>query len=448
MTRMWQGVAAVAVAGLVLAGCSDPGAGDTPAPAGDGGGNGEVTAERWAEPTADLSGVSLTLWAAQSSSTVPEAVVAEFEEATGASVDVVTIPDPYEQGIQTRVATGDMPDLAFWQPTASMLTAINAPTNLQAIDDAPWVDRYDAAVRDSTGILDGTRYAALISSPSVMGVFYNKEVFAEHGITEAPANFDELVQIARDLKAEGVTPFFEMAADRWGTQWFVQVLLADAAADGFWDRINTGEEAFTDATAVEAIATYKGLFDEGLFNDDAATATYEDQGDALLAGDAAMVVQSNALYGQLLAKAGAEALDETVGFFPISPSGNVATSIPDQTNALVAFATGDETREAAARQLMSFWMSEGYETFIEDQQTVSILTDVETPDSVPQLLRDLNAALADSVGSMQSEAVVNPDLYIFLADMIQGGSMTPEDVAKATQDHFTQLAQAQGVEGF
>src|SRR5690606_687305 len=146
---------------------------------------------------------------------------------------------------------------------------------------------------------------------------------------------------------------------------------------------------------------------------DAATATYEDQGDALLAGDAAMVVQSNALYGQLLAKAGAEALDETVGFFPISPSGNVATSIPDQTNALVAFATGDETREAAARQLMSFWMSEGYETFIEDQQTVSILTDVETPDSVPQLLRDLNAALADSVGSMQSEAVVNPDLYIF-----------------------------------
>ena len=44
--------------------------------------------------------------------------------ATGATVEVLTIPDPYEQSIQTKVATGDKPDLAFWQPTSSMLTAI------------------------------------------------------------------------------------------------------------------------------------------------------------------------------------------------------------------------------------------------------------------------------------------------------------------------------------
>src|SRR5690625_7514322 len=65
-----------------------------------------------------------------------------------------------------------------------------------------------------------------------------------------------------------------------------------------------------------------GLIDEGLFNYDIATATFEDQGHALLNGDAAMAVQVNALFGQLQAKADNETLDETIGFFPISPSGN------------------------------------------------------------------------------------------------------------------------------
>ncbi|WP_250442961.1 ABC transporter substrate-binding protein [Actinotalea sp. C106] len=445
MKKLWQGIAATAAVGMLVAGCSDPGTGDEPAAGTD---DGATTDEQWPDPTADLSGVTLSLWAAQSSATLADQPIAAFEEATGATVEVVTIPDPYEQGVQTRVATGDLPDLAFWQPTSSMLTAINASTNLQPLDGAPWIEEMDPELQDLTGILDDTRYAALITSPAVMGVYYNKDVFEEAGITETPGDFDEMVEIARDLDEQGTTPFFEMAGDRWGTQWWVQVLLADAAADGLWDRINTGEEQFTDEAGLTAIQTYKDLIDEGLFNEDIATATFEEQGDALLAGDAAMAVQINALYGQLVAKADAETVDETIGFFPISPSGNVGTSIPDQANALAAFATGDEAQEAAARQFMAFLMGPNYGDFIADQQTVSLKGDVPTPDGVPQVLQDVHASLGDSVGSMQSEAVANPDLYLYVSDMIQGGQMTPEDVATATQDHFAQLAQAQGVDGF
>ncbi|WP_278235707.1 ABC transporter substrate-binding protein [Isoptericola sp. AK164] len=444
MKKYLTAAAALASVALVATGCSDPSVSEAEPAAGDGP---TEEAGYWPEPTADLSGTSLTIWAAQNSTTVPDSVVGEFEAATGAEVDVVTIPDPYEQGVQTKVATGDLPDLAFWQPTASMLTALNAPTNLQPLDDAPWLDSFSPGVRDITGFLDDTRYAALISSPAVEGVYYNKEVFAEHGITGTPADWDEFLQIARDLEAEGQTPFFEMAGDRWATQWWVQVQLADAAADGLWDRINTGEEAFTDETVLGAIETYQGLIDEGLFNEDIATATFEDQGDALLAGGAAMAVQVNSFFGQLQAKADPAELDETIGFFPISPSGNVGTFIPDQSNALVAFRTGDADREAAARQLLSFWLGDGYEGFVEAQNTVSLRTDVTTPDSVPQALLDVHDSLGDSVGSMQALAVANPDLYIYLADMIQG-TTTPAEVAQQTQDQFAQLARAQGVEGF
>jgi raffinose/stachyose/melibiose transport system substrate-binding protein len=429
-------IAAVAVVALMATGCSDPGTAPSTG-----------AAATWPDATAKLDGVSLTIWAAQNSNTVPKQVIEAFQAATGANVKVVTIPDPYEQSVQTKVATGDKPDLAFWQPTASMLTALNAKANLQKLDGAPWLADLTPNLRDITGILDGARYAALITSPAVEGVYYNKEVFAANGITALPKNFGELLTDARALKAKGVTAFFEMGGDRWATQWWVQVQLADAARDGLWDRINTKKDTFESPVVLDTIKKYKALIDEGLFNSDIKTATFEDQGAALLGGKAAMAIQVNSFFGQLQAKADTATLNTKIGFFPISPSGNVGTFIPDQSNALVAFNTGDAKREAAARQLLSFWMGSDYQAFITERQTVSLKTTVQSPAGVPQALLDVHASLGTSVGSMQALAVANPDLYINLADMI-AGTMSPEQVAATTQKQFAQLAKAAGVAGF
>ncbi|MFI7707882.1 ABC transporter substrate-binding protein [Nonomuraea sp. NPDC049480] len=441
MNNRWTAVAGVAALALGLTACSDPSVQTAEAPAGT------AAAAAWPDPQAKLDGVKLTIWAAQNSNTVPKKVIEGFQQATGATVEVVTIPDPYEQGVQTKVATGDKPDLAFWQPTASMLTAINAKANLQPLNDAPWLAQLAPDLRDITGLLDGARYAALITSPAVEGVYYNKEVFAANKITETPKNFGEMVELGRKLKAEGVTPFFEMAGDKWATQWWVQVQLADAAKDGLWERVNTGKEKFEDKTILDAIKTYKSLIDEGLFNTDIKTAKFEDQGAALLSGKAAMVVQVNSFFGQLQATADTATLNKKIGFFPISPSGNVGTFIPDQSNALVAFKTGDAKREAAARQLLAYWMGPAYKDFITDRDTVSLQPSVPSPEGVPQALLDVHASLPAAVGSMQALAVANPDLYLNLADMING-TLTPEKVAAATQEQFAQLAKAAGAPGF
>jgi ABC-type glycerol-3-phosphate transport system substrate-binding protein len=238
-----------------------------------------------------------------------------------------------------------------------------------------------------------------------------------------------------------------MAGDRWATQWWVQVLLADAAKSGLWDKVNKREAKFTDPVVVDAIKKYKSLIDEGLFNADIKTAKFEDQGAALLDGKAAMVLQVNSFFGQLQAKSDTAALDRKIGFFPISPSGRVGTFIPDQSNALVAFRTGDAKREAAARQLLAFWMGPDYAEFVKDRNTVSLQPAVANPAGVPKALVDVHASLPTAVGSMQALALANPDLYINLADMIVG-TMSPEDVAKATQDQFDQLAKAAGAPGF
>ncbi|WP_062466123.1 ABC transporter substrate-binding protein [Demequina maris] len=445
MRKSIAGLAAAAAFAVVAAGCSDPTTAEAPDSSSSAGG--EMAAEQWPAQDTSRDGVTLTIWAAQNSTQTAESVATEFEELTGATVNIETIPDPYEQSIQTKVATGDMPDLAFWQPTASMLTALNAKTNLQPLDGAPWVDSYTGSLADMTGLLDGTRYAALVTTPAVEGVYYNKDLFEQAGITETPSNWDEMIEDADTLKAAGITPFYEMAADRWATQWWVQVQLADAAADGLWDRVNANEETFADPTILGAIENYKSLIDDGYFNDDIKTATFIDQGNALLDDEAAMVMQVNSYFGQLQSLTDSATLDEKVGFFPISPSGNVGTFIPDQSNAVVAFATGDDEREATARQFLSYWLGDGYQSFVDTVETVSLQDGVESPAGVPMALQEVAASLDNAVGSMQALAIANPDLYIYLADMIQG-TKTPQEVAEATQQQFAEFAAAQGAAGF
>jgi len=238
-----------------------------------------------------------------------------------------------------------------------------------------------------------------------------------------------------------------MGGDRWATQWWVQVQLADAAKAGLWDRVNKNQEKFTDPTILNAIKRYKDLVAEGLFNSNITSATFVDQGKALLSGQAAMVMQVNTFFLQLQSSASTDELNQKIGFFPISPSGNVGTFIPDQSNALVAFKTGDGKRESAARQFLSFWLGSEYPKFLADQNTVSLETAVPSPSTVPAALNSVADSVTSAVGSMQALAIANPDLYINLANML-AGKMTPEKVASTTQAQFAQLAKAIGAPGF
>lgn len=438
-------VAIVAAMGMMLAGCSNPTASSS--------GSVDTSGDYWAAPTTKLDGVELKMWVPQAANKIPVSVVEEFEKATGAKVDLETIPDPYEQNVQTKVTTGDVPDLALWQPTKSMLAGFVAQDKLQVLDDAPWIDDYEPGIADAGGVVDGTRYGTLFASPGVMGVFYNKEVFQKAGITDTPKGWDEMVEAAKKIKDANIpgvdSPLFEMGGSQWGTQYAVQIQLAEAAKEGLWDRVNTGKEKFTDKTIQTAVDNYKALFDEGLYNKDAGSAKNDAQAQALWEGKTGMMIGVTVMFDMVAALADNDkaALDQKIGYFPLSTDGNIATVIPDANNGVVAFKSGDSKRESAARQLINYWLTDGYKGFVENQNGVSVISKVESSNTVPQALLDSAAAIADGVGSMQSLAIANPDLYINLADMING-TKGPKDVTKATQDQFAQLAKAQGASGF
>ncbi len=200
---------------LMLGACTNPAANDS---ATDTGSSSEPAAsgEYWPAATEKLDGVELTLWAAQTSNKIPAKVVEAFEAATGAKVKVDTIPDNYESNVQTKIATGDTPDIMFWQPATSTLAGFVAQDKLQNLKDMPWMDDYADGIANAGGSYDGERYAALISSPDVEGIYYNKKVFEAAGITELPKNWAEFIATAEKIKAANVMfPTSSPPSSKW-----------------------------------------------------------------------------------------------------------------------------------------------------------------------------------------------------------------------------------------
>jgi raffinose/stachyose/melibiose transport system substrate-binding protein len=227
------------------------------------------------------------------------------------------------------------------------------------------------------------------------------------------------------------------------------VQLAEAAKAGFWDQVNVNKASFTSQPMQDVITRYKGMIDDGLFNSDILTATFDDQGTHILDGSAAMVLQdSSAFLGLVNGKlAAGTSIDDKLGWFPISTDGNIATTIPTGANALVAFKTGDDKKEAATRQFLSFWLGPEYAKYIAALKTASIEPAVPNPAGLPAINGKIKSALSNSIGSMQSLAAVNPDLWRNLQDMLNGAK-TPEQVGEATNAQFSDLAKAQGLPGF
>jgi raffinose/stachyose/melibiose transport system substrate-binding protein len=433
---------ALAVSTAVLASaCSDPSSDDS--------GNDSASPKAAVRPTASLDGVKLTMWTAQNTVNAPKQVIDAFRKATGATVSVQAIPDLYEQNVPTKLASGDRPDLMFWQPSLSTLPFIQPQRNLLTLDGEPWESRLGDTER-SLGVIDGKRYAAIVTSPAMLGVYYNKDVFKKAGLSEKdfPTSYDQLLALGHTVvDRTDAAAFYEAGGDKWPLQWQMQVQLTDLKPQ-WWDDLNHNRVKWTDPVVVGAIKKYKDrLLDAGLAQKDYRTGTFTGQADALWNGDVGMALNVTSFQSQLQAKHSTAELDRRLGWFPISNSSSTGMYSPDQTNGVVAFKTGDAKRQDAARQFLAFWLGPDYADYIGTMKIPSVEPSVPSPADLPQTSKAQLAALPTATGVFQAKAVVAPDTHLYLADMLFG-KKTPQQVAQAIEDQFSQVAKAQGAPGF
>ncbi len=190
---------------------------------------------------------------------------------------------------KTKLSTGEMSDVFLYNP-GSLFQALNPDTNLQPLTDQPWVSQMTPQMKAVVSTTKGT-YGAPIGTTSSGGVLYNKKVYADLGL-KVPTSWAEFRSNNEKIKAAGkVTPIYQSYASAftWTAQLFVLGDFANVAAQdpNFAANYTAGKAKYVDQPALQGFVNQQQAHDDGFFNKDYASATFDSALKAIANGTAA-----------------------------------------------------------------------------------------------------------------------------------------------------------------
>jgi raffinose/stachyose/melibiose transport system substrate-binding protein len=220
-----------------------------------------------------------------------------------------------------RVLADDPPDL-MRLPQMSELAKDGLLLNLDPYAEALGWDQWPASqleqmrVDDEGRRGDGPLYAMGLNF-SMTGVFYNKELAAQAGMTEPPATLAELDGYLKAAKDAGLTPMAQFNGGATGGLAFpLQALMAsygDPAAINDW--IYQVPDATIDTPSnLEAAAHLQSWIDAGYFADDINSLDYSMMMSRFIGGDSVFIFNGDWESGNL-----DQQMAGNVGFFLMPP---------------------------------------------------------------------------------------------------------------------------------
>lgn len=203
--------------------------------------------------------------------------------------------------------------------------------------------------------IGGTLYG-VPNEIDVYALNYNKKLFAEAGIAEAPKTWDEFLAAAEKLtdKSKGQQGFGMI------NSWAAGVLhpFSSLLVSNGGDLVVDGKPTLDTPQATEAFALYEKLIKSGFTDPAMATADANTTGpflDSFVSGKTGMIIMANWWESALKAGMGDGFADVATAPIPVGPSGDVPRSISYSWMTVVnAKATAEE--QAAAWDFLS-WLN-------------------------------------------------------------------------------------------
>jgi multiple sugar transport system substrate-binding protein/raffinose/stachyose/melibiose transport system substrate-binding protein len=226
--------------------------------------------------------------------------VARFEQASGLKMKESPVGhEDFKTDILVRAAGNSLPDVfSYW--AGARVAFIVKSNSLRPIDDMWAKDKLDGVIAkpiaDSATLYDGKRFLVPFNY-HYAGMFYNKKVLADAGVTALPATWDEFLALCKTLKDKGVAPIALGSKNRWPAQFWFDYLLLRTAGPDYRAKLMAGEASYDDPEVAAAMTLWKDMLDAGLFVENANADDWTDAADKVARGDAAMTLMGTWITG-------------------------------------------------------------------------------------------------------------------------------------------------------
>ncbi|MES0065917.1 ABC transporter substrate-binding protein [Mesorhizobium sp. M0074] len=215
-------------------------------------------------------------------------IAADFEKQSGTKVVINNMDhEAHKTAIRNYLVAG-APDVCFWF-SGNRMRAFVTRGLFDDISDLFEKEKYKDVLGAMTGAVtvDGKQYG-LPTGGTMWGMFYRKDVFAEHGLT-VPATWDEFLAYGQKSKAAGLIPVSIGTKELWpAAGWFDQMNLRINGLDKHFALMN-GKMAYTDPALTPVFDHWEELIKQGFFTPDQTSFGWQEAGAFLAQKKAGMM---------------------------------------------------------------------------------------------------------------------------------------------------------------
>ena len=269
----------------------------------------------------------------------------------------------------------------------------------------------------------------------VIGVFYNTEIFADYNLSE-PSTWDELVDIAKTLDSNGVTPFMVPGKEGWALAMHNAMIGVSLPGQDWIRNATMGDAKFDDPAFVDLLTRMNDL--KQYYQDDFIANDTAEMSAGFAFGEAAMV-----FYGIWEVNNWKELNpDIKVGYFPVPPlRASTSPSVYVYMDGSYALNSDSEQQDAALK-VLQFTATPAYGTiFVEDRGEITAVQGVTIP-ADNAILSEAYATANELAGEYlywvgSPFTAGTPNVYTVLRERIQAmylDEITPAQLAAEVQE--------------
>lgn len=376
----------------------------------------------------------------------------EYTKQTGNKIELQALPGgDFDNMIKTRFSTGDFPDLFLMQPGTKQNIKLRAEETLvEWAGEADVWSRIIPSMKEFQTTANNEIYGVPFGATGMMGIYYNKDVFEKVGV-QPPTNYANLIEIAKTVKAAGITPFYEGVKDGWPPQifyltgWVTNV--DPAIGDEGVQKLDKNELKLADIPAVKDLfMKQKEIKDLGLFQDNVLAGTFDEMQNGLGEGTVAMAFQLDGIIPQLEKKFSKEFVTDHIGFFPFPSATDIGTALITPPNQLMV---PTKVKHAAeAQELIKFMISpEMVNLYYATQPGIPIFEDATSNlYPVQQTVKDLIDAGKAKVNVQNRLSPTFADLQKTLQTLFINGDV--DAALKEFSDNYEKDGKSKRLPGF